>query len=145
MFRISFSALFFCLNRRLKKRCWETCWAPVLEDEACWALQDQAIDPEVAEGVLDEVGLQHLNPMSLNDEKWNEQISHCLTKKRPAKKFFKKYFFLCPPFAAGEVQGGAAHGEKGEQKGWRLLQPKKSIENEQESSNFVRQQQDHQN
>ncbi len=34
----------------------------------CWALQDQAINPEVAEGVLDEVGL-HLNPMSLKDEK----------------------------------------------------------------------------
>ncbi len=36
---------------------------------ACRDLQDQAIYPEVAEGVLDEVGLQHLNPMSLKDEK----------------------------------------------------------------------------
>ena len=42
-------------------------------------------------------------------------MPHCLTKKRPAKKFFfpKKKFFSWTPFAADGVQGGCAHGEKG--------------------------------
>ncbi len=74
-------------------------------------------------------------------------MNRCLivSLKRLAEFFFSKIvFFLGPPFAADGVQGGCTHGEKGVQKGRRLLQPKKYIEKEQETCNFVPQQQDHQ-
>ncbi len=50
------------------------------------------------------------------EKKWNDQIPHGLTKKRPRKyKIFflqKKYFFLAA-VAADRVQGKDTHGKKG--------------------------------
>ncbi len=84
--------------------------------------------------------LKHYEPNG-----WINEINRCL--KRPSRKDFfpkKPIIFLGSPFAADGVQGGCTHGGKEEQKGRRLLQPKKSIQKEQETCNFVRQQQDHQ-
>ncbi len=51
----------------------------------------------------------------------NEQVSHSLIKKRPAKKdeklFGKKKFWAA--VAAEGVQGGLAHGRKGADDNWR--------------------------
>ena len=75
-------------------------------------LCDRARDAEVAEGVLDEVGPQHLKDMhnmggktERSDAPWSQQKTPCKTN------FKRKKWNKLVAVAAEPVQGGRTHGE----------------------------------